>query len=115
MKRPILFIAVASLLHGGLTMLLFLLSFSHGMSRFETGAQPAFWANVLQFVATFLTWPILYPLSKWGGPFFTQAFPGLLGYVPLLLNSLTWGTAGWLMVTAARKRKNLGTASPSRV
>jgi hypothetical protein len=115
MKRPILFIAVASILHGGITMLLLLLSFSHGMSRLETGVQPASWANVLQFIATFLAWPIVYPLSIWGGPVCDQLFRGLLGYIPLLLNSLTWGIAGWLIVRKIKNKRRFETSSPARV
>ena len=105
MKKKIITITVLTLLHFGLTIVLSIMDLSAGMSRFDTGANPTMGNNVLHFVTTMLRWPIFEPLFKWGGRLASQLFSGILGYIPMLLNSLVWGILGWIIIDKVMKKR----------
>ena len=89
MKRqmPIILITIG---HAALTMIMFLQSFRMGMSRFDSGATVALGERVLNGAVTIMMWPLITPLLLWRPNRLNQIFSGLLGYIPLLLNSLVW-------------------------
>ena len=91
MKKKTIVLLSTTVLHFGLTVSLFLAEFSAGMNRFEAGTTSTAGDSLLHFVAITLMWPIFYPMVNWGGQFASKFFPGILGYVPMLLNSLIWG------------------------
>ncbi len=86
-------IAALAFGHAALSMTLFLGSFGRGMARFDTGEPATTGARLLDVVAEILLWPLFAPLADWGGPWTNSVFAGLLGYVPLLLNSVIWAFA----------------------
>jgi len=76
--------------HAMLTWLFFMLSFRMGMSRLDSGPPGMPGEHVLSRAAEIMMWPLITPLLHWQPKLFYRAFPGLLGYIPLLLNSLIW-------------------------
>jgi len=112
MKKAIIAVMAVTLLtivHFGLTFVLFLMDFSVGMSQFDTGDDPTIIENALHVAATVMMWPIFEPMAKWGGHFVAQLFPGVLGYIPMLTNSLVWGLAVWLILGRAMWRRKRST------
>lgn len=98
------------MIHAIISFGLFLHVFSAGMSRFDTGELPSLGEKVLSIFSTIMLSPIFYPLSIWGGKTFHNIFHGILGYIPLLLNSFIWALAiYWIIkkVKIDKKNKNL--------
>ena len=89
MKRqiPIILITIG---HATLTWLLFLQSFRMGMPRFDSGAPIALGERVLSGAVTIMMWSFITPLVLWWPNQLNHLFSGLLGIIPLLLNSLVW-------------------------
>jgi len=103
MKRqlPIILITIG---HATLTCLLFLQSFRMGMSRFDSGATAMSGERLLSGVVEIMMWPLITPIMHWQPKWFYRVFPGLLGYIPLLLNSLIWAfVIVWLWRRIQRK------------
>ena len=105
MIKKITIVLAIAILHFGLTVLLFLMDFSNMMSAFDDGAHPTTQQNLIHLTTTVMTWPIMDPLIRWGGRSVTQLFPGMLGYIPMFLNSLVWGLAGLLVITILMKKR----------
>ena len=76
--------------HATVTLILFLRHFGMGMSRFEAPTPITSQERVLGGIVEVLMWPVFAPLTHWGGKWANNLFPGLLGYIPFLLNSLVW-------------------------
>jgi hypothetical protein len=89
MKRQISIILI-TIGHATLTWLLFLQSFRMGMSRFDSGVPIALGERVLNGAVAIMMWPFITPLLLWWPNRLNHLFSGLLGYIPLLLNSLIW-------------------------
>jgi hypothetical protein len=92
--RVVAAVVVATLLHAALSVVAFLLSFTRGMARFETGSAPTWAEEALRAIAEILYFPFMHLAQlaprNW--------FPGLWGYVPVLFNSLFWAILlvyGW--------------------
>ena len=97
--------------HAALTVFLFLVTFNRGMSRFDTGAPPTPADNVLESASTVLIFPLGTLAMRWDlAPVF---FPGLLGYLPVVANSLVWALVAWWLVVALRQGR-LATSSPGQ-
>ena len=77
-----------------------------GMARFDTGdITSSASEKIIHGLGEFLMWPLFAPLIKWGSRLVTRLFPGLLVYIPLLLNSLIWALViTWLWRRIRRKR-----------
>jgi hypothetical protein len=105
MKRRIIEIAAITLIHAALSMVVFLRDFSLGMRRFDTGADPTTLERVIHTTSQILFLPLFTPFVRHGGNMFHQVFGGILGYVPLLLNSLVWGTAIWITWELIQRRR----------
>ncbi|MBL0226352.1 MAG: hypothetical protein IPQ16_12540 [Geobacteraceae bacterium] len=106
MKRllPTILITIC---HATLTWLLFMLSFRMSMSRFDSGIPGMPGEHTLSKAAEIMMWPLITPILHWHPKWFYQVFPGLLGYIPLLLNSLLWALViVWLW------RRFAGTSRP---
>ena len=81
-----------------------------GMARFDTG-NTALSASekIIHWLGEILMWPLFAPLTRWGGRWLTHLFSGLLGYIPLLLNSLIWALViTWLWRRIREKRVESG-------
>ena len=87
-----------TLIHATISVILFLKSFTYGMNSFETGEFPSVSGKILELISTIFLCPLFYPLSKWGGKGTHNIFPGLLGYIPLIINSIIWAIIiYWIM------------------
>ena len=98
-------------LHAAASWALFLSAFSVGMSRFDTGGPKSFLETALEASSNVLLNPVFVPVTSSARlrPF----FPGLLGYVPLLLNSLVWAVLVWLLAIAVSRLKACQREGPS--
>jgi hypothetical protein len=110
MKRqfPTILITIG---HATLTCLLFLQSFRMGLSRFDSGAPAMPGERVLNGVVEIMMLPLLTPLQHWRPELLNHLFPGLFGYIPLLLNSMIWAI---VIVRLWRKIQGSTTASGHR-
>ncbi len=89
-------IGLLTLAHAALSSVLLLISFSRAMTRFDSRDPEravTTGAHILGAVTEILLWPLFAPLANWGGRWTHALFPGVLGYLPLLLNSLVWALA----------------------
>jgi hypothetical protein len=72
------------------------------MARFDSGADPSSSERFLEGLSAVLNFPVfaaairLEPAAQW--------FPGLLGYVPLFVNSVLWAVA--LLYIAKKIRRS---------
>jgi hypothetical protein len=106
--RTVFVVGGLTLGHAALSFVLFMASLGSAMSRFDTGAAATAGERVLETVAEILLWPIFAPLAHWGGRNVDALFPGVLGYVPLLLNSLLWALAIALLWRRMRRVRAAG-------
>lgn len=91
--RSVIIVGGVTLGHAALSFVLLIASFGAGMGRFDTGETATAGQRILDRVAEILLWPLFAPLAQWGGPTVNALLPGVLGYIPLLLNSLLWALA----------------------
>ena len=93
-RLRILFILAA--IHFGLTIGTSLRAFGMSMDRFDTGHPKTLAETTLENVAAVLR----SPMEQWleGSDLPQLLLPGLLGYLPFLLNSLLWAGAVWLLL-----------------
>ena len=91
--KPIILIAVA---HFIVSRTLFIWAFGREMARFDTGQPPSGLDRVagggLSRVLDFPILPLINHLSS-------NWLPGLLGYLPFMVNSLIWGVIAWFVVS----------------
>ena len=100
MKRG-LAILLITIGHALLTVYLILQSFSMVMTRFDIGdTTRSASEKIINGLGEILMWPLFSPLTRWCGRWGTNLFSGLLGYIPILLNSLIWA----LVITWLWKR-----------
>ena len=90
----------------------FLICFDQGMDRFDTGASPTAFEHLACGMGAVLLSPIATLIVRW--EFAPIYFPGLLGYLPVLANSLVWAVAAWWLLALGRRRWHRAAASPSR-
>ena len=76
----------------------FLFTFTRGMSRFDSGADPSALERVADVAFTVLSFPVL-PLVNAG----LFHVPGRAGWLVFAANSLLWGLALWLVVRSLRR------------
>src|SRR5687768_5721589 len=90
----------------------FLACFSQSMGRFDTGGPATAFENVACTTAAVLLSPIATLMVRWEfAPIF---FPGLLGYIPVLANSLLWAVAARWLLALARRRWHKPVGPPTR-
>lgn len=89
MKRLLPTILI-TIFHAALTWVLFVLSFRMGMSRLDSRTPDMFGEHFLNRAAEIMMWPLITPILHWQPKLLYQVFPGLFGYIALLLNSLLW-------------------------
>ena len=82
------------------------------MDRFDTGGPATALERFACAMAAVLASPIatLVLHSK----FASTLFPGLLGYLPVLANSLLWAVAAWWLLAFGRRHWHKHTGSPTR-
>jgi len=103
-----------TLCHALLTWLLFLQAFRLGMSRFDAGAPTTLTERSISAAAEIMMWPLCAPLLRWQPKTLNHLFPGLLGYIPLLLNSLLWALViVWFWRIILAKKNGGGPTTPA--
>lgn len=84
-------------IHMAACFLAILVTFGQEIKRFETGDPEP----MIQRVAEVIGLILLSPIDTWLDTLPVQAyFPGLLGYIPMMMNSLLWGIVVWLIAAA---------------
>lgn len=85
------------------TTVLIAVTFGASMARFD-GAydQPSAAERSMSLMLDVLSWPILSASMQLAKPGW---FPGLLGYIPIVLNSLAWGFAVVALLRAVLRRR----------
>ncbi len=102
MRSRTLFLVCFTLGHALLTVSLFLLAFRQALRAFETNEPPGPAAATIGVAAEVLRWPVVEPLVRWGPAWL---FPGPLGYIPILANSLVWAAAALAVHALLRRRR----------
>jgi hypothetical protein len=80
--------------------------FSRGMQRFDTGAAPTFVDHLLKVTSQVFSFPLVWAerlLPR-------ELFPGLLGWVPFILNGLLWASFIVLFWRRHRRTKDAAVA-----
>jgi hypothetical protein len=106
--RPALIVGGITLGHAVLSFVLFMASVGATMGRLDTGEAATAGERIFGTVAEILLWPLFAPLADWGGRSVDAIFPGVLGYLPLLLNSLLWALAIVIAWRWLRRRRAAG-------
>ena len=100
-RPPWRFLVPFALVHSLVTIWLFATAFSQGMNRFDTGGQPTFVENAVDFLWKVLASPLFILVLK--SRVIANALPGRLGWLPLLANSVLWAFLAWWLVTLGRR------------
>jgi hypothetical protein len=100
-SRRFLFIFVP--LHAAASVALFISAFSMGMSRLDTGGPKSLLETALETSSKVLLSPVFMAVTA--SARLRPLFPGLLAYLPLLVNSLVWAVLVWLLAAAASRLK----------
>jgi hypothetical protein len=81
---------------------LLLLKFSRGMQRFDSGAEPTLVDHVVDAIGQLFTFPLVWTAQLLP----RQLFPGLVGWVPFILNGLLWASLFTLFWQRRRRLKD---------
>lgn len=101
MIKKIIVIFGISIVHFGLVQLVNYLGIAATSADFTGDGTLSLWASALVFIARILYFPIITL-----GIFSRAAFPGNLIYIPILLNSLLWGIAGYFLSAMVKRLKH---------
>ena len=91
------FVAVHSLVSVWLSVV----AFGQGMARLDTGAEPTFVERAVDFLSDLVLSPLFTLATK--STVIGAALPGLLGYVPVLANSVLWAFLAWWLIALGRR------------
>ena len=100
--KPIILIAIA---HFIVSRVLFIWSFGLGMARFDTGQPATALERITEGASNVLDFPITLVVNQ--RP--QDLMPGLVGYIPFVVNSLIWGLVIWFVysrIVNAKAEKN---------
>ena len=100
--RTILLIAV---FHFIIALAISLYTFSAEMVRFDTGENATALEIFARAISAVLLCPAFLPMAKFMGKTGATLFSGMLGYIPLFLNSMIWGVSVSYLVGVMRKIK----------
>ena len=99
-RPPWKFLLPFTAVHAVLSFSLTFLAFKWTMDRFDSGLPPTFADKAVEVVSQFLISPIFKLISR--STLSRELFSGLLGYLPLLANSVLWAFLTWWLVLGAR-------------
>ena len=100
--KPIILIAIA---HFIVSRVLFIWSFGLGMARFDTGQPASARERTAEGASNVLDFPIRLIVDQLP----PDLMPGLIGYIPFVVNSLIWGLVIWFVysrIVNAKAEKN---------
>ena len=108
-------IPAITMIHAGMSVALFFLSFQMSMNRFDTAGDPSWGERLVDFASGVLLWPVLAPLLHWrsGMAWFVSIVgePGAF-YGLLLINSLIWAIVIWFIVERVQTRRSHRSQTP---
>jgi cadmium resistance protein CadD (predicted permease) len=105
--RTLALISALGISQAIITGVLVLSLFSRGMQRFDSGAAPTLVDHLLEVTSRVFSFPLF-----WAAQLLPrQFFPGLLGWVPVVLNGLLWGS---FVVFLWRRRRTKMQLSPNK-
>ena len=90
---PKLFLMVFVLVHSAVSVFLLLRSFSLGMARFDSGASPTAMESLVEHLSDILLSPVFTLTVRSHAA--SVLFPGLLGWLPVVANSILWAFGAW--------------------
>jgi hypothetical protein len=100
-RPPRRFLVPFVVVHSLVSIWLVVVAFGQGMTRFETGAEPTFVERTVDFLSGLLPSPLFTLVVK--SKVLGAAFPGLLGWAPLLANSVLWAFLAWWLIAIGRR------------
>ena len=95
-------ILLTAFFHFIIALAVSLYTFSAEMGRFENATAIEIFARAISAV---LLCPVFLPMAKFMGKTGSTLFPGMLGYIPLFLNSMVWGVTVSYLIGVMRKSK----------
>lgn len=98
MKKLAVVLGLA-ILHFGVAMAAFVLSFAAGMSRFDTGAPPTMSERALDAASAVLHFPFVLLAERLPA----RSLEGPVEYLPFVLDSLLWAVGLYLLGLACWK------------
>lgn len=104
-RPPWKFLVPFVVVHNIVSVSVFLAAFTRGMARFDTGGEPTFVERAADFLSEILLSPLFMLVTS--SRVLRAAFPGVLGWAPLLANSILWAFLAWWL-----KRRNRPRNSP---
>jgi hypothetical protein len=104
--RTLALIGALGIIQAVIAAVLVLSWFSRGMQRFDTGAAPTFVDHLLEVTSQVFSFPLV-----WAAQLLPrELFPGLLGWVPFILNGLLWASFVVFLWRRRRRTKDAAVA-----
>ena len=100
-RPPWRFLVPFVVVHSIVSVLVFSVAFTQGMARFDTGGEPRVVERAADFVSEILLSPLFTLVTK--SRVLQAAFPGVLGWAPLLANSVLWAFLAWWLIALGRR------------
>ena len=104
--KKFIFIPIIAIFHAEINFFLWAYTISIGMRGFDSGEPAPEWASALGSIALIQLQPTFYLMGKFGSKF-SGIFPGLMGHIPIFVNSLLWATLYWYLGLYLVKNLNL--------
>jgi len=95
------FVLIFAVLHCITSLWLFFLDFGRALSHIDSPRTPTLGERVVSGPSTLLLSPIV-PLAA-SSKQISSLFPGLLGYVPWVANSVLWAFLTWWLIVLGRR------------
>jgi hypothetical protein len=108
-------IPAITMIHAGMSVSLFFLSFQMSMDRFDTGGAPSWGERLVDLASDVILWPVLAPLLHWrsGMAWCVSIFGEPVAFYGLLLiNSLVWAIVIWFVVERVQTRRSQRLQTP---
>jgi hypothetical protein len=100
-NRKTKFLLVFTVIHALASVYTFVHSFALGLARLDTGAEAGVAETVLSQISQVLFLPLATPIMELEG--LDSFLPGLLGWLPVLANSLLWSFVAWWLYSTIRR------------
>ena len=100
-RPPWRFLIPFVVVHSVVSVWVFLVAFTRGMARLDTGGEATFVERAADFLSQILLSPLFMLVTK--SKVLGAAFPGVLGWAPLLANSILWAFLAWWLIALARR------------
>ena len=89
------------IVHSIVSVSVLLVAFTQGMARFDTGSEPSLVERAADFLSEILLSPLFMLVTN--SRVLRAAFPGVLGWAPVLANSILWSFVAWWLIALGRR------------